>query len=124
VTQPLALLLYERLLPGSQLLQRLQDLGYRVVTAPGAEHLVESCRKEKPMVLVADIGDRPDRVCAALTMVRETPETSHIPVIAIIPPQSPKAEAAARQSGARLVVHDNVILAHLPQFLDQALALE
>ena len=30
MTQPLALVLYERLLPGSQLVNRLQDLNYRV----------------------------------------------------------------------------------------------
>ena len=32
MTQPLALVLYEKLLPGSQLVNRLQDLNYRVQT--------------------------------------------------------------------------------------------
>ena len=34
MTQPLALVWYEKLMPGSKLVNRLQDLGYRVLTAP------------------------------------------------------------------------------------------
>ena len=40
MTQPLALVLYEKLLPGSQLVNRLQDLNYRVQVIPDAEKLV------------------------------------------------------------------------------------
>ena len=34
--QPLALVLYEKLLPGTQLVNRLQDLNYRVQTVNDA----------------------------------------------------------------------------------------
>ena len=37
MTQPLALVLYEKLLPGSQLVNRLQDLNYRVQAIADAE---------------------------------------------------------------------------------------
>lgn len=124
VTQPLALLLYERLLPGSQLVNRFQDLGYRVSTVSGPTALVDSCLKEKPILLVADVRERDDRVCAALRQLTTNPDTSHIPIIATVPAQSPEAAEAARQSGVKLVVHDSVILAHLEQFIDQALQLD
>lgn len=122
--QPLALLLYERLLPGSQLLHRLQDLGYRVASVPGPEALIDTCLREKPIVLLADIIERTDAMCAALTRLRETPETSHIPVIAIFSSSSPQMEEVARQTGAKLAVQDTAILAHLPQFMESALSLE
>lgn len=124
VTQPLALLLYERLLPGSQLVNRFQDLGYRVSTVSGPASLVDSCLKEKPILLVADVRERDDRVCAALRQLTINPETSHIPIIATVPAQSPEAAESARQSGVKVVVHDSVILAHLEQFIDQALQLD
>ncbi len=41
MTEPLALVLYERLLPGSQVVNRLQDLRYRVQTVAEARLLVE-----------------------------------------------------------------------------------
>ena len=40
MTQPLALVVYEKLLPGSQLLNRLQDLNYRVQAIANADSLV------------------------------------------------------------------------------------
>ena len=124
MTQPLALLLYERLLPGSQLVNRFQDLGYRVSTVPGATSLVDACLREKPLLLVVDVREADDKVCAALRQLSTNPETNHIPVIATVPAQSAEAAEAARQSGVKLVVHDSVILAHLEQFIDQALQLD
>jgi hypothetical protein len=124
VTQPLALLLYERILPGSQLVNRLQDMGYRVISVNGAGALVETCVKEKPIVLFADVRDGDDRVCAALRQLLAGAETGHIPVICTVPVQAPKVEEELRQMGVKLVVQENVILAHLGQFLEQALHLD
>lgn len=116
--------MYERPLPGSQLLHRLQDMGYRVATAPAPEALVDTCRRDKPILLIAEIPQRADRVCAALLLLHEAEDTSHIPVIAVVPSDSADAEQAARRTGAKLVVQDSVILAHLPQFLEQALQVD
>ncbi|HAM73683.1 MAG TPA: hypothetical protein DCM86_18775 [Verrucomicrobiales bacterium] len=124
MTQPLAILLYDRLLPGSQLINKLQDLGYRVTTAEGPGTLVETCLREKPLLLFADVGDRGQAICSALKQLRENPETSHIPVIATIPARSPESEAVAREAGAKVVVHDTVILAHLEQFIEAALQID
>ena len=46
---PLAILLYENLIPGSQLINRLQDLGYRVETINDARLLVELAEREKAL---------------------------------------------------------------------------
>ena len=42
MSEPLALVLYEKLLPGSQLVNRLQDLKYRVQTISDPAKLTES----------------------------------------------------------------------------------
>ena len=39
MTQPLALVVYEKLLPGTQLVNRLQDLHYRVQAVTDADTL-------------------------------------------------------------------------------------
>ena len=66
MTQPLALVLYEKLLPGSQLVNRLQDLNYRVQTIADADRLVECAEQAKPMLVLADLESTRNNVCAAL----------------------------------------------------------
>ena len=56
MTEPLALVLYEKLLPGSQLVNRLHDLRYRVQVIADADTLVECAEQEKPMVVLADLA--------------------------------------------------------------------
>src|SRR3989442_450923 len=51
MTQPLALVLYERLLPGTQLVNRLQDLNYRVQTLSDPALLVDCAKQAKPMIV-------------------------------------------------------------------------
>ena len=116
--------MFDRLLPGSQLVNRMQDKGYRVITVAAPDQLIDACRRDKPILLIADVPERSDGVCAALTLLHQTPDTSHVPVIAVIPSDSPDTEQAARKTGAKLVVQDSVVLAHLEQFLEQALQLD
>jgi len=124
MTKPLTLLLYEKILPGGQLVNRLQDLGYRVqaVSDPGA--LVTLAEQEKPLLVMADLEPRTALVCQAIASLRENTATHHIPIIAIAPASDVPAQDSARQAGATLVVNDVTILQHLSQFLDQALHLE
>ena len=70
MTQPLALLFYEKLLPGSQLLNRLQDLGYRVQTCSDINQVPELARREKPMLMFADLLERQGRVPTVIKSVR------------------------------------------------------
>jgi CheY-like chemotaxis protein len=124
MTQPLALVLYEKLLPGSQLVNRLQDLNYRVQVIADAERLVECAEQAKPMLVLADLESTRNNVCAAVARLRQNTATKHLPVIAFSGERVVDLQAAARVAGATLVVTDAAILTHLPQFLDQALQVE
>ena len=124
MTEPLTLVAYERLLPGTQLVNRLQDLGYRVHTLGDGAGLVERALKEKPILLIADVGPHNDQMIAAIGELRKNPDTAHIPVIAIADAHDASLQEAARTAGATLVVNETTILVHLNQFLEQALQVD
>jgi CheY-like chemotaxis protein len=123
MSEPLALLVYEKLLPGGQLVNLLQDRGYRVqpLADPGD---LSSAIQQKPMVVFMDMEPKSDQACAAIRRLKNDPSTAHIPVIAIAPHTREELAEGAREAGAKLVVYDNAILVHLDQFLEQALQLD
>jgi CheY-like chemotaxis protein len=124
MTQPLALVLYEKLLPGSQIVNRLQDLKYRVqtITDPG---LLQNCaEQEKPMLVLADLESSRNNVVAALTRLRQEAATQHLPVIGFSTDASTEMQESARTAGVTVFVSDVALLNHLPQFLDQALQVD
>ncbi len=124
MTQPLALVLYERLLPGSQIVNRLQDLKYRVQTIADAGKLMECAEQAKPMLVLADLESTKDNVCAALARLKQNPATKHLPIIAFYRENAPELEASAKNAGVTLLVTESAVLNHLPQFLEQALQVE
>src|SRR5437660_9351743 len=124
MTTPLALVFYENLLPGSQLVNRLQDLGYRVQTLADAQTLALQSWQEKPLVVVTDLACASGDVCAAIRELKKNPETRHIPVIAFTDLKHEKMQVAARAAGATMVAGSDAVLEQLPQLLDQALQLE
>ena len=124
MTQPLALVLYAKLLPGSQLVNRLQDMGYRVQALGDPASLVDHARREKPLVVLADCASRQVEVYAAITELRQDLDTRHLPVIALTDAKDLPSQDSARTAGATLVVHDTAILSHLDSFLEQALHVE
>ena len=73
MTQPLALVLYEKLLPGSQLVNRLQDLNYRVQTLSEATTLVECAEQAKPMLVLADLESSRKDVCPSIARLKQNP---------------------------------------------------
>src|SRR6266550_3827385 len=79
MTTPLAIAFYEYLLPGSQLVNGLQDLGYRVQTISDVQTLVLHTLQEKPLVVVADLVTSKGDICAAIRQLKRNPETKHIP---------------------------------------------
>lgn len=119
--QPLALLLYESLYPGGHLVNRLEDRGYRVQSLADPAHLLQQAKDEKPLIIIADVEPRHEAVCESLIQLKGNPATTHIPIIAVAGAEHEEAHRAARAAGASLVVSDKAILAHLDQFLDQAL---
>ena len=124
MTQPLALVLYEKLLPGSQLVNRLQDLNYRVQAIADAERLVDCAEEAKPMLVLADLESSQNNVCAALARLKQNAATKHLPVIAFSGENAAGLQAAAKAAGVTLIVSEAAMLNHLPQFLDQALHVE
>ena len=124
MTRPLALFVYERLLPAGQLVNRLQDLGYRVQSLGDPGTLVEQAELEKPLLVLTDLEPRQDAVCGAVAALKKNAATAHLPVIAFAAAANTAAQEAARAAGATLVVNDTAILAHLNHFLDQALQVE
>ncbi len=124
MVEPLALVLYERLLPGSQLVNRLQDLKYRVQTITDPALLVSCAEQTKPMLVLADLHSQRNNVLPAITQLRQNEATKHIPVIGFAADTAPAGEAAAKSAGVTLLVHENAVLTHLSQFLEQALLVE
>jgi len=124
MTQPLALLFYEKLLPGSQLLNRLQDLGYRVHACNDVNELPELAKKEKPMLVFADLLERQGRVPVVIKSVRNNKETAHLPIIAFASGKEKQLLEYARMAGATVVVNEEVLLHHLDSFMDQALQVD
>jgi CheY-like chemotaxis protein len=124
MTQPLALVLYEKLLPGSQIVNRLQDLNYRVQVVAEASRLVECAEQVKPLLVLADLESRRDDVCAALARLKQNTATAHLPVVVFSREAATELQAAAQAAGATLVVGETAILNHLPQILDQALQVD
>jgi PleD family two-component response regulator len=124
MTQPLALVVYEKLLPGSQLVNRLQDLQYRVQTLGDASKLTECAEQERPMLVLVDLECTKANVFDAIKRLRQTPNTQHLPVIGILSDKAISLQESALSAGVTLVVNDVAILNHLPQFLDQALQVD
>ena len=121
MAQPLIVLAYERLLPGSQLVNRLEDGGYQVKSVSDPALIGETVEKEKPLLVIVDMEPNFENLAPAILKLKSDPTTSHIPVIALTHPDKLEVERAARKSGANLVVGDSAILVHLDQFLKQAL---
>ena len=123
MTQPLALILYEKLLPGTQLVNRLQDLNYRVQTLSDPGMLVQCAEQCKPLVVLVDLQPNSAKVRPAIASLRSTAATSHLPIIAFTT-DSVELENTGVQSGATLLVSEAAILNHLPQILEQALEID
>ncbi|HEY6170117.1 MAG TPA: hypothetical protein VI454_18935 [Verrucomicrobiae bacterium] len=124
MTQPLALVAYENLMPGSQLVNRLQDLGYRAHQVVDVTKLVEVAEKEKPMLVVIDLLFTKIDICALITRLRKNPATEHIPVLAFASGSNEKLQESGRLAGAKIVASEEAVQHHLPQLLEQVLAVE
>jgi CheY-like chemotaxis protein len=120
----LALVVYENLLPGTQLVNRLQDMGYRVQALAEVGRLVEQAQQEKPLLVMVDLATRETEFCAAISALKKDPATAHIPILAFVDHKNTSLQAAAREAGATLVASDAAVLAQLPRLLEQVLQVE
>src|SRR4249919_3319245 len=106
MTQPLALVLYEKLLPGSQLVNRLQDLNYRVQTVSDTRLLVDCCAQTKPMLVLTELRAAKHDVCEAIARLKQNPATQHVPVIAFGDEETPDLQKTALAAGVTLIVSE------------------
>ena len=123
MTTPLALVFYEAPLPGSKLVNRLQDLNYRVVVHSQAASLVQQAKESKPFLMIVDLAGTAD-VSAAIGDLRKDPETAHIAVLAYAKDAQEERRSAAHAAGATMVASDTAVLTYLPQLIQQMLELE
>ncbi|HEY2329109.1 MAG TPA: hypothetical protein VGI63_04780 [Verrucomicrobiae bacterium] len=121
--QPLAIVFYERLMPGSQLVNRLQDLNYRVLAINNPALLAATARRESPLLAFVDLDARGD-ICGAVGRIKSDDVSTHLPVIAFAPDDRPELLAAAQKAGANLVVTESALAGHLDQLLEQALQVD
>ena len=124
MTSPLALLLYERLLPGSALGNKLRDQGYRIQHLTDAASLVATAEQEKPLVVFVDLELKNSDPFAAIKSLKTTTVTAHLPILAFSSPRHEKLQADALTAGATLIASDESILTQLSAMLDQAMAVE
>jgi CheY-like chemotaxis protein len=120
-TKPLAIIFYEELLIGSQLVNRLQDLSYRVQAVLDASQLHAQVVESKPLVILCGLGEKKAGICAEIAQIRTDPSTAHIPILAFGAKKDKKLHENARAAGANLVAADEELLAQLPQLLEQIL---
>ena len=111
-------------MPGSQLVNRLQDLQYRVQAVTGPAELFACAKSAGPMLILADLVSVRGDVCALIKKLRSNPTTWHVPVIAFADDAEETLREAAGAAGATLVVTDSAILTHLTQFIERALQVE
>ncbi len=123
VSKPLALLFYSGLMPGSQLGNLLIDLGYRVQTLTDLTGVTETCQKEKPLLLIAEIVPGGPAL-ASIARLRKDPSTQHIPVLAYSSSQDPALQTQAREAGVTILAGNTAITEHLARLLDQVLHIE
>lgn len=123
MSKPLALVYYSNLLLGSQLANRLQDLGYRVQSLNSAALLASACEREKPLVAMVELFPSLD-TCSAVAQLRSNPATRHIPVLAFASAPDAGLQAQAQQAGVTLLAANAGLSEQLPQLLDQILQIE
>ncbi len=128
MTKPLALVFYESLLTGNQLINRLGDLEYRTQTVGDIGQLPSLAARELPLVVLVEVGALAERVLAAIRSLRAESATSHIPVVAYLNTrdhkEEPRLTETARAAGATVVVAEGALLAHVEVVLDQALRVD
>jgi CheY-like chemotaxis protein len=123
MTQPLALIYYEKLMPGSQLVNKLQDLNYRVQTVSDPALLQAAAVREGPLLVIVDLAGG-DKVISAIAGLKSDAATGHIPVIAFAVEGAVAAMEAAQKAGANLAASEIAVANHLPELLNQALQIE
>ena len=124
VMQPLAVVAYKKLMPGSQVVNRLQDLGYRVQTVSDLMQLPDLAATGGLMLVIIDLDFEGDDVCGVISKLRKETTTAHVPIIAFLTEGSVVEAESVRAAGATLVANAAGIQHQLPDLLEAVLRVE
>ena len=122
--KPVAILLHEKLIPGTQVITRLEELDYRVVIGHEPNALLELVRESMPMIIITDLSSRRAEILDAISSVKGDPAVSHVPVLAYEVREDEHQFAEAREAGVDVLATEATIVPHLAQFIEQALQIE
>lgn len=122
--KPLALLLHEKMMPGSRLVTQFEGMDFRVVTIMEPAELAPTALREMPMLVVADLTSRRGDVLGAIAEMLRQEATAHVPVLAYTPREDEKLREEASRAGVKILATDATMLQHLPQFVEHALQVE
>lgn len=111
-------------MPGTQLVNRLQDLRYRVQVVTHAAELPAVAAQHGAMLVLVDLASKKADICEVIRQLRAASATSHLPILAFADEADAALASSGRTAGATLVVTDAAILTHLPQLIEQALQVE
>jgi PleD family two-component response regulator len=125
MTKPLAMVAYGNILLGSQLVNRLYDLGYRVSSTVDLSNVATLAAKERPILLIMDLSaSQNGNPLHVIQSIRSTETTTHLPILAVTQKNDPSFHAKASEAGTTLIALNSAIIAQLPQLLEQVLSLE
>lgn len=124
MTHPLALLLHDKMMPGSKLGTKFEELDFRVATLADPAELLATAKREMPMIVAADLTNRRGDVLEAIRALHAEETTAHIPVIAYAAREDDKVREAALQAGVKVMATETTVLPHLAQFIEHALHVE
>lgn len=124
VTKPLALVASERTIPGSQLLLKLNELGYRTEHVNELGRMIQVVEYMKPLVILIDLKWKTRDPFLTINSLVSNKHTEHTPILAYAPMDEEDQLEKALNMGASIVSADNLVLRQLPLLLDQALELD
>lgn len=122
MTQPLALVYYQNPLSGNQLVNRLQDLKYRVQPVGSVAELAAQSETTGVMLVLADVEGAGPELLETIRALREDQATRHLPIIAFA--SSKTSLDSAQAAGSTITVDSAALLAHLSAVLEQALKVD
>ena len=124
MAQPLALVVSERTIPGTQLLGKLNDLGYRTEPVNDLGRLVQVAEYMKPLVIFMDLKWKTRDPFVSINSLISNPATEYTPIIAYAPLDEEDSLERALNTGATLVAGDDLVLPQLERLLDQAMEID
>src|ERR1035437_4523599 len=95
-------------MPGGQLVNKLQDMNYRVQTVNDPALFLLRARDERPLLAIVDLAGG-DAVCDAIAALKTGGATGHISVIAFAVEGATQVMEAAQRAGVTLVVSETTI---------------